>query len=551
MKRITGTVVQHEEGMDNVIDYLRRESDVEPLIYRRKTDTELLQELLKCLTGTVPLRGIKTLGPFFVSMFMANISEDVRMSTTIINAVEGTGSIIFNSPLFYLPTVVGEKIDAGTPEEVGREAQIAWVIAVVWSLPQYFIMANLYSLLIALKQEETVARLSQDFFYIYLIPTTILSLQSASDQLSQGSKNIYPPVISQLISWSLCGFFAYGFSFGTFGLPALGVRGPAWALTGRAILNFLGYSGYIVRSSSQPNGRFSQYHLFDKFDTYRRSFIRQALNGAVMFVGSVSMVGATFFVNIMAGRFGGTALASQLVISQYTEIAIVASSGIGSAAQIVISNSKERHPENIFRYGNLAAGVGTILPLIYVLFSLIAPKVLMRPFINPYLESNAPEVNVLVDRHLLLISGATSIFNSLQMIIGQALMGKDRVLLPLSLGIWCNWIGALVGYFAADDIVGLNLAVGLGQCLAFLISFIYWFYDHYHSAAEMAIRRNTTASSYVELEQPRDESAFTRAISCCTSLFNCSKKSTGTQSLADPLLADEDKKPSDLSVNRI
>jgi hypothetical protein len=63
------------------------------------------------------------------------------------------------------------------------------------------------------------------------------------------------------------------------------------------------------------------------------------------------------------------------------------------------------------------------------------------------------------------------------MVIGQSLMGADRVAVPTIMGMLTNWLAMGLAYGLADSVIDLNLFLGLGSLLGFLVLSANWVYE--------------------------------------------------------------------------
>lgn len=449
-----------------------------------KTDTKTL---LYASTGTTPLRAIKTLVPFVSSIMLARMGAVVAASTTIINTVENFSSIIFNAPLFFVPTVVGEALGKKDFPAVGKETQAGWVIALLYFFPQYAVMSYMTQILSGLDQPDQVVTDNAKFFDIYRWSVLALSIMCVTDQVVQTTGHFHVPVLIHLAGWATCLFISAGLGFGTMGMPDLGLEGVAWGLLARSVFNLVVTHSFLLYSTLRK-GKYHAYKLFSKPSGFFKSLLRQILNGYGLLIAFASMMGATFLINVRLGsHLGSNALHAQLVPNMYQEFIMVPAIGFGAAAQMLAANQLKREnagtPSDmqlrnnaIYHYGTVAGALSMIIPTLYLAMALLTPKTLIRPFFDPNAADSLAATNILVDKRVLFVGAMTSLLKCIHFSVAQALMGADKVGFPILIGLLFDWTSMALVYGFANTPLALNLFVALGELLATATAVGYWQY---------------------------------------------------------------------------
>lgn len=120
--------------------------------------------------------------------------------------------------------------------------------------------------------------------------------------------------------------------------------------------------------------------------------------------------------------------------------------------------------------------------------TLLMPRVLMRPFLDPDKPENAEVVNILTSEKILLIGGINLLLVSVRVISAQALMGADRMGIPLVATMLSTWLGVglgcLLAFYFGYGIVGMSLGLGAGLFLSAVSQGIYWRYASHHIARD-------------------------------------------------------------------
>lgn len=436
-----------------------------------------LLEILKLSSGTVPLRLFKELAPLGTSLMMAHMGEDVMASATIVNAFEDFTSMVGNSPLFFVATAVGELQKKEKRQEVGREAQAGWISALFCGSPQVVAVLIAGPVLKMFAQPRAIVTLTDEFFkcYVYAIPA--LSLNMVSEQVAQASHKLYSPVIVQIFGLGGMLFFSYALSFGKFGLPNLGIRGPALALTGKAIFTLASFNGYVFLSD-RFGGSFKELKLFSRQKGIARSLKRYAINGIPLFIVFFSEVGGIFLTNLWVGRLGDLALSAQLVVSRYQSLQLVVTNGLSSAAQIGVSNAVKQRPKSARRYGNTSIVLSAIFPSIQLILAFAVPRLLVMPFVDVNDPQQHDLVNILADQKLLAVSSGALLLNSLSTSCAQSLLGESVIFQPMLFNFLATGVGVISAYllcFEADfGVVGISGGLLLGQALGAASNYLYW-----------------------------------------------------------------------------
>ena len=477
---------------------------------------KLLRELFFVFSGTFPLRAIKTLVPFLATLALVRVgsgeeNSEILAASNIINTLEDFTSVVFNGPLCFVTTVIGEAMSNRDYRTVGKEVQIAWSIALICAIPQFVTMHYVKSILQwkHIEQPNYVQSYSETFFHIYLYSVFLLSLSCVTDQAMQTTNRLYYPNIIHLVGLGVTAFLSFGLGLGKFGMPELGVVGIAWALLARAITNFIFLHGHLVWAS-QNNGYFAPFSIFKKQTEIWGSFKRQAMNGYGLFLVFASMFAATFLINLRVGNtMGQSALQAQLVINQYQNFMLLPSLGLAAAGQILIAKrlkgeeeyenvlSEQRNKE-IYFLGNMASFFSAAIPILYGIFSLAAPRLLMRPYFNPDNADNIETVDILDQKKLLLISAGIILLKSIHMCIAQCLMGASKIGFPMLFGLASDWLAMALAWGVAKTVVELNLFVGLGEAIAFTFSVGYWIY----SKKKFIVTEQSSESQATESDKP-------------------------------------------------
>lgn len=436
-----------------------------------------LRELLRIISGTLPLQLIKGAVPFSYSAILSRISAEVRSSATLINTLEDFTSIIFNSPLFYVQTFLGR---LNTPEKrttFGEAAQVATLFSLIVAAPQFGILSGSQNMLKLSGQDATVVQITGRFFDVYRYSVFLLSIQSVFDQLAIAAGRLYLPVGVQGASFALSTLFAYAAANGKWSLPQMGLQGVAWASLLRCAINVGLYSSSFC-FLNKKNEKFKELALFGRTTrSYAKYFKELLLNGLPMLVMFGSELGSVYTLNILVGQLGRVALQAQLVVSQYQDLLLVPGSAIGSASQQLIANKSKQYGAKTKIYGNVAIGLGLVVPLMYMLLSLADPQLLISAFLDVNDPENSEVVSILDSNYLMAVSATNSILTALRLEVSQALMGAGKIGPSLTIGMLSSWLGVLCSWFlreAGFGVRGMNFGLTIGLGISAVILLAIW-----------------------------------------------------------------------------
>lgn len=206
---------------------------------------------------------------------------------------------------------------------------------------------------------------------------------------------------------------------GTWGLPAWGAVGAAWATFGsRAVLAAFVLI-YIARMASAR-----ELGVFSRAPHDRAAAVEQRRigygAGASYFVESAAFAG----MNVVAGWIGAMALAGWAVVLNVAAIIFMVPLGLASAAAVLVGRAYgARHPRAVNRAGNLAFGVAALFGTLVGLIVWPGADLIVRVYTSdPALIEMARVALVLA----CLFFGADAV----QVVAAQALRARGDVLVP-------------------------------------------------------------------------------------------------------------------------
>lgn len=442
--------------------------------------------MLNC-RGPFGIQLVKGAIPFMYSMILSHLSlnTDIKAAGTLINTYDDFVYSVFNAPLYFISTAVGELNNESNESKIGQTVQAGWLMAICVATPQVILLVSSETILEWCNQTPEVAALVGEFFQIASIAYPFFSMQIVLDKMALTTGHKYLPVISQIIGLSGGLLSTYPVIYGKWGAPDLNFMGISWFFAARASINFFVFLGYLAISnkigiSNKRWGSFAPYNLFkfkkEGFFSILKMLCKKGLPLSLIYA---SETGSSYLINMFIGVLGKNQLAAQLVISQYQSLLLIFISTCAESAQITISNTLGTNDKrNIIKYGNVSIALSLIFPVIYVILTLVIPNILIRPFINSG-DQNYEEIEKILDQNkLLFIGGINLIINSIRIVSTLSLIGAGITGSRLIANMLLAWLGVGLGYalaFPANcGIDGLALGFGSGLLISATAQGMYW-----------------------------------------------------------------------------
>lgn len=442
--------------------------------------------ILKNAKGPIVMQGIKGSMPFINSSLLAQSTVDpnVTSATTLINTYYDLTNLIFNSPLDYVGTIVGDLNNESDRNRIGSALHASWLYSLLCAVPQIIILKTCQKSLAVFDQEPELIKLVDDFFTISIFIVPVTSLQYASDQMALSTGNNLLPIVSQILGISTGTMVAYSLSNGKWGAPDLGLNGVAWAIIVTNFLNSSCFFTLMVLSTKLERLKkfvrnFKEYGLFElNLREILSHFFTLLRKGTPLIIVYGSEIGVMSTVSLIAGTIGAPTLHAQLAVTQYNDILLAPALAIGMTSQFTISNSMSKNKRNIRKFGNSSIALALILPTAYTLLALAIPRIIMAPFVDSGDLDFNEVVDILEKDKLLAIGGLNLALNVTWMVSSQSLVGagvSDRRMILNGLTVW---LGVGAGYVLAKTVgmgaIGLGLGLGAGLLATACLQGSYW-----------------------------------------------------------------------------
>ncbi|XP_072302215.1 multidrug and toxin extrusion protein 1 [Eucyclogobius newberryi] len=323
-----GAEREEEEGLNTVSNKLFRCAKVRhwlPLAYR-----EELYQVLR-LTGPLVLsRILNFLLPFVNTIFCGHIGNAELAGYALASAIINVTTSATGWGLgLACDTLISQTFGSKNMKRVGIILQKGSVILMLFCLPCWSILINSYSLLIAMRQEEEVARIAQLYVMIFLPAVPAMFIHQLQVAYLQNQEIIMP----QMYTAAVANIFNLGFNYVLIISLDLGVMGSAIASALSHITICLLLFGYIRWRRLHENtwGGWSTDCLQD-WGSYMK-----------LAIPSVFMICFEWWVweigSFLAGVLGEVDLAAQHILTEIATIIYMFPFGVHAAVSVRVGNA--------------------------------------------------------------------------------------------------------------------------------------------------------------------------------------------------------------------
>ena len=270
------------------------------------------------------------------------------------------------------------------------------------------------------------------FFFFAVTFSYALTLRSVGE--------VKAPVIISISALTLNAILTFGFVFGNFGLPELGVPGAAVALVIARAVECFAIVGYTYISKSPAAATINDFLRVDFH------FIGKVMVPVLPIIANEFLwsMGITTYYVIYA-RMGTDSIAAMNIVSTIDQLALVVLFGLTSATSVIVGNQiGAGHLEKAYLYGGrslgLGAGIGVVIGLLVVIFS---PAILSLYKVSPEVIELAQKTLILASCFIWLRS-----MNAIN-IVGNLRAGGDTTYSLVLDGLIIWVLGVPMAYFGA------------------------------------------------------------------------------------------------------
>lgn len=343
-----------------------------------------------------------------------------------------TVCVVLQGVLAALAVLVSQARGAGREGDVPRLYWTGMLLSVLLLVPAFVLLSAAEPLLLAVGEPPALAHDVGRFMAVlrWALPGALLSM---------GLMRAFLPAIGQgrMILWislatALCnGVLCYGLVHGAWGLPALGLRGPALATV-------LSFTAEAVALAALLHSR----PALRRFVAWRRP--HRAMLGAMLQLGIP--IGATFAVEaglflavaVLIGWLGPVPLAAQQVALNIVSISFMVPLAIAQAANVRVGRrTGAGDASGARRAGLVAIGLGATFEGMAALLLLAVPHVVIGLYLDPALPGNTETAAILAT--LIEVAVVFQVADGVQSVASGALRGLGDTRVPFLLATAGYW----------------------------------------------------------------------------------------------------------------
>jgi MATE family, multidrug efflux pump len=363
-----------------------------------------------------------------------------------------------------VPALTAQAHGGGDARAVRRTIRQGLWVSVLYSVPSIAILMHGETILLALGQDPTAARLAGEYltYAAWSLPF-ILGIMVLRALLATLDR-------APVIFWITClGIVLnivinYGFIFGNWGLPRLEIVGAGVATTATSAIGFAIFAVYVVIHPATRG-----YQVFRRL--WRADFERLM---AIVRIGTpvafTALLEEGLFMasTLMVGWLGPLTLAGHTIALQCASVAYMIPVGIAQAGTVRVGLAAGRgDSHDIGRAGWTAMTLGLAVMSCAALAFWFVPEPLARQFLDSA-DPHAAEV-LAVAVSLLGVAAFFQLFDGAQVVGLGILRGLNDTRVPLAYALFGYWgLGAplayILGFVAGYGAVGIwiGFIVGLG-----------------------------------------------------------------------------------------
>jgi MATE family multidrug resistance protein len=356
--------------------------------------------------------------------------------------------------------------------EVRRTVRQGFWAAFCLAGPMWLLLWQAEAILLALGQDAALSRAAASYmttlqwsllpFFLYLV------LRGFTAALQRP----FAAFVVVIVAVGFNAFANWCLMFGKLGFPELGLPGSGLATALSSALMFLGMAAVV-----SLDRRFRRYRLFGRVwvaDWPRfRAFWRIGLPiGITLAFEVVIFNGAAFLM----GLLGPTSLAAHAIAIQIASLTFMVPLGIGQAGTVRVGRAfGAGDPDGITRAGATALGLATAFMTSTALLMLLAPQLLVGPFLDATRPGAAAVAELAAA--FLFYAAIFQIADGAQVVGSSILRGLHDTRVPMliaGLGYWGIGLPLSVVLGFRTPLAGVGIWIGLASGLGIVAALMLW-----------------------------------------------------------------------------
>lgn len=391
------------------------------------------------------------------TVLLGTLGGDALAAGGLGNTLFFTVVILLQGALTAVSVLVSQARGAGRDSEVPGLYWTGLLLTVLLMVPAFALFSVTAPLLLAIGEPSGLALDTGRY-------VDLLRWGTPGALIGVGLMRSFLPAIGQgrLILWVslgaavLNGFLCYGLIHGVWGLPALGLLGPAAATI--AVLSGAAAALLILVHGRARLRRFVGWRRPDL-----RTF-RTMLRLGLPVSGTFAVEAGLFLgIGLMIGLLGPAPLAAQQIALNILSVAFMVPLAIAQAANVRVGhNTGAGDAVGARRAGLVAIGLGGACEVASALLLLLAPQTVVGLYLDPAAPGNAETFAITVG--LVGVATMFQVADGVQCVAGGALRGLGDTRVPFLLaavGYWgigfpaAWWLAMRAGWGASGAWWGL------------------------------------------------------------------------------------------------
>ena len=359
----------------------------------------------------------------------------------------------FQSIASYAGTFTAQYAGAGDPAKGAKAGLQGIWIGVLGSLPLFALIPVGCALIDCAGHPPGVALLEKRYFRILMAGGLVYPVNAALCGYFTGVLRTRIPFVANLLSCSMNIFLNAVLIYGKLGFRARGIEGAAYATVFAEVVMLLFLVAVSIADpgfrAARVCGRFAW--LAPDFKMVGRILRFGAPNGFKL----VLDMGAYTVFTMVTGRFGETAFAANNIAMSINNLAFAPLLGFGMAAGTVVARYQGARESAVAEHaGNRCLLMGfAYMAVVGVSFLLFA-----RPYFTIFKPGDAAisfDELLAYGRPMLLIMAAWGLFDTVNIVLEQALAGAGDTRFIMGYVFVTNWLVLIPG-------IALLLFLGVG-----------------------------------------------------------------------------------------
>lgn len=344
--------------------------------------------------------------------------------------------------------------------------KLGLILAVIFTLPMTFILFFSPKFLIWTNQDPAVIKVAEPFFKSLAWTMLPLNIWIIIQQFFIGITKTKIVGLMSIFLMPLELFFYYGFIFGKFGLPELGISGIGYGIAISYSLILIPFIFYLCFSR-----KIASYHLFENWQEVKLKLLIELIKVGIP-IGIAWVTEVIFFaiIAILMGVISVTTLAAYQISYQYLMIVLSILFALDQSTAMRIGNEiacNKCNKMKIIYVANVLIGIG--ISLIFSIFYIKFPDVAIGLDISVS-SKQLKDVTIEAARFFPIVA-VLLLTDSLRMIGSGALRGlKDTKMQMIitSIGLWA--ISLPICYLLAFKFQWGGVGLWWGMVIGFFIT---------------------------------------------------------------------------------